>query len=114
MARSSRRQFVLIGPPLADPRDAAAQPLGSLRDILTSFARFNTAPDGSTSANQPTLRLHGPGMVIELATAANPVTQAMASVHDESIAWPVLERACKSLGWRLMDMESGRVMAFAG
>jgi hypothetical protein len=112
MSRSKRRQFVLIGPPLADARDAAAKPLGSLREIEKSLASFNTATDGVDTTNQPTIRLHGPGMVIELSTATNPATQAMASVNDESIAWPVLEKLCKALSWRLMDMESGRVMVF--
>jgi hypothetical protein len=112
MSRSKRRLFVLIGPPTGDSREAGAKPLGRIRDIERELGRFNTAGDGSPHAGQPTIRLHGPGMVVELSTANDPATQAMVSVNDEQMAWPVLERMCRGLHYRLMDPESGRVMAF--
>jgi hypothetical protein len=56
------------------------------------------------------LRFYGPGMIVEVATSAEPVAQAMINVNDEPIAWPVLSRLCQAMKWRLMDVESGRVM----
>lgn len=104
---------MLIGPPVAqDVYASESRPLGRLREVRETLAAFNTSEDGSGSEHAPTLRLHGPGLTLEVATSADPVTQAMASINDESIAWPVLERICRSLRWRLMDMESGRVMAW--
>ena len=47
-------------------------------------------------------------MMILMATTQPKVLQLMANLTDEEIALPVLLRACKSLGWSMMDMESGR------
>lgn len=74
-----------------------------------ALARFNTGPDGSPAGGTGLERLHGPGFVLEVSTSVEPVTQALASINDEDAALPVLMRACKALGWRLMDLESGRV-----
>ena len=112
MSRSKRRLFILIGPPTGDAREPGAKPLGRIKDLERELGQYNTSTDGTPTAGQPTIRLHGPGMVIEVATANEPATQAMASVNDEQMAWPVLERMCKATGFRLMDPESGRIMAF--
>lgn len=104
MARKSR-QFVLMG---AEQKGAAA-PLGSLREVRDKLARFNTASDG-TPPGVGIERLHGPGYVVELPTSVEPVTQAIASVNDEDTAFPVLLKMCKTLGWRMMDIDSGRVL----
>jgi predicted dinucleotide-binding enzyme len=53
--------------------------------------------------------LHGPGMIVELATAQDPVQQAMVTVTDDDIAWPVLSRLCKAVGWKMVDVETGRM-----
>jgi len=92
-------------------RDTKGSPeaLGTLREVRAVLAGYNTAPDGSRSETLGIERLHGPGMVLELPNAADTVQQAMASVNDEDIAFPVLMKLCKARGWRLMDMESGRV-----
>jgi hypothetical protein len=113
MSRSKRRLFVLIGAPTGEARESGAKPLGRIKDVERSLARFNTSGDGTPVSGQPTMRLHGPGMVVEMALANDPATQAMISVNDEQMAWPVLERMCKATGFRLMDPDSGRVMAFS-
>ncbi len=87
----------------------ASVPLGSLREVRATLARFNTASDGSPPG-AGLERLHGPGFVVELPTSIEPVTQAIASVNDEDTAFPVLLKMCKTLGWRMMDIDSGRVL----
>jgi hypothetical protein len=45
--------------------------------------------------------------VIELPTSVDPVTQGMVSVNDEDVALPVLFRICRTLKWRMTDLETG-------
>jgi len=105
-----KKQIVLIKP--ADPaaRNTAAglKPLGSLKQVREALADFNTAPDGG-KARLGTEVLHGPGIVLEISTGQDEINQAMVTVLDDDIAWPVLSRICKSLGWKMMDIESGRI-----
>lgn len=85
-------------------------PLGTPQEIRDTLARYNTAPDGSPrSASLGTEILHGPGLIIELPTNQTEVAQALVTVTDDDIAWPVLSRLCKAAGWKMVDVESGRV-----
>ncbi len=104
MARK-RRQLVVMG---AEHKGGPA-PLGQLRELKEMLASYNTAPDGGRSDTLGVERLHGPGMVVELPTGVEVVQQAIASLNDEDIAFPVLFKLCKNKGWRLMDLESGRM-----
>lgn len=101
------RQLVLMrqGPPGAMP------PLGTLREVRTKLAAYNTAPDGGPGKAGGTEILYGPGLVIEVPTTLDSVTQAIVTMQDEDIAWPVLARLCKALGWTMMDMETGRMFS---
>ncbi len=111
MSRAKRRQFVLLGPPTGSPQSPEARPLGSLRDVREVLAGFNTSTDGGAATDSSgTERLYGPGMTVDISLGCEPVTQAIASVNDEATAWPVLSRLCQSRQWRLMDIESGRIM----
>jgi hypothetical protein len=49
-------------------------------------------------------------MIVELpmGEAKDDVAQAMVTVTDEEIAMPVLLRMCKTLGWAMVDIETGR------
>lgn len=105
MARSKRRQIVFMRP----GDGGALTPLGSRKEVEDALARFNTARDGSEPKGMGTLMLYGPGMTVELPTSFDTVSQLMASVNDEDIAWPVLVRMCRDLQWQMMDVESGRV-----
>ncbi len=87
-------------------RAGQPQPLGSLRDLRATFARFNTAGDGTPPGVLE--RLFGPGMVIELPTGQDVVNQAIVTTNDEDTSFPVLMKMCKTLGWSMLDMESGR------
>lgn len=85
-------------------------PLGTPKEVREILAQYNTAPDGSPrSSSLGTEVLHGPGLVVELATNTSEVQQALVTVTDDDIAWPVLSRLCKAAGWKMMDVESGRV-----
>lgn len=107
MAR--KRQLVLMkSRPASDKGAPEMEPLGSPEEVLKALSRFNTAPDGSPGSAVGTQTLYGPGMMILMATTQPKVLQLMATLTDEEIALPVLMRACKSLGWAMTDMESGR------
>jgi hypothetical protein len=47
-------------------------------------------------------------MMVEIPTTTDSVAQAMVTMTDDEIAWPVLERACRALKWKLVDLETGR------
>lgn len=109
MARR-KRQLVLMGAVTAESSSGGSgmPPLGSLKEVFKLLADFNTCTDGSPDKGTGTRLLHGPGFVIEVATALDPVSQGIITINDEDIALPVLFRLCRSVGWRMMDMESGR------
>lgn len=103
MAR--KRQIVLMRPGGAP---GESEPLGSLREVLKALSLFNTAPDGSVRKMAAMEVAHGPGMVVEMPALTPQVTQAMVTVTDEEIAFPVLSRLCRGNGWTMVDLETGR------
>lgn len=96
---------MILGPDVK----GAASPLGTLKSVRETLAGYNTASDGSGKESMGLERLYGPGMVVEVPTSQDPVNQAVASLNDDDLAMPVLFRVCKAKGWRLMDVESGRM-----
>ena len=104
----ARKRQIVVSRAKAGAGAGEIEPLGSPDEVLKALARFNTAPDGSTGTAVGTMTLHGPGMMVLMATTQPKVLQLMATLTDEEIAMPVLMRASKSLGWVLTDMESGR------
>lgn len=100
----AKRQIVLTTGETENPEAS----LGDLREVLGALSKFNTAPDGSASPGAPTAILHGPGLVIEIPTAMDEIRQALVTLIDEDIAWPVLTRLCRALSWRMMDPNTGR------
>jgi hypothetical protein len=87
----------------------AAPPLGSRGVVRDSLANYNTAPDGAPPrTGAGTEILYGPGMIVELPLSQDTIMQAMVTVNDEDTAMPVLLRACRALGWAMVDLESGR------
>jgi hypothetical protein len=92
---------------LALMKGGAPGPLGTYREIRDALARFNTAPDGS-KASLGLHRLHAPGFVLEIPAAADEIQQAMVTMNEEEIAWPVLQRICENLKWKMVDLETGR------
>lgn len=102
---AAKRQLVLIGPD-ADTGELA--PLGSIDRVTAALADYNVAPDGSTRAGSAMAVLYGPGLVIEMPTGAESITQLLVTLIEEDNAWPVLMRLCSGLGWNMMDPESGR------
>lgn len=105
MARR-KRQLVLTG--AAPTSGSGLVPLGSLKQVINILSDFNTGIDGSADKGTGVRLLHGPGFVVELPTSLDPVSQGLVTINDEDIAMGVLFRICKTLGWRMTDMETGR------
>lgn len=98
------RQLVIFKP--AQPGASKQVPLGTRSDLIRALRDFNTAPDGSGD----TSLAHGPGFIVQfpLVDPKDDINQALISVTEDDAAWPVLSRLCKTLGWSLIDPESGR------
>ena len=54
--------------------------------------------------------LYGPGIIVQMPMVGpdDPVAQVMVTLDEEDMAWPVLTRLCRRLGWKMLDPESGR------
>jgi len=87
--------------------------LGTKRDALRALERFNTRPDGSAEGFS---EAHGPGIRVSLPMVddRDEVNQLLVGIVEEEIAWPVLERLTRELGWSLMDPETGRTFGGGG
>lgn len=109
MSKSKRRLLVLINP--KDPADLMAgnNPLGDAESFTEAMAPYNTAPDSPMKPGSPTRTLYGPGMTVEYATGNPVINQAMVSVNEVDVAFPVLSRLCRTLGWKMQDTDSGQV-----
>ena len=85
------------------------KPLGTRPEIKDALARFNTSPDGAPrAASAGTEIYHGPGLVVEIPTGTETVTQAMVTMTEDEIAFPVLRRLCAAQKWKIVDLETGR------
>ena len=84
-------------------------PLGRYNEILEQLSGFNTGPDGSSRPESFGV-LYGPGLIVQMPMVGpdDLVMQVAISMNEEEIAWPVLMRICKELGWKMMDPSSGR------
>ncbi|MEM8756532.1 MAG: hypothetical protein AAGF47_01965 [Planctomycetota bacterium] len=102
------RQLILFKPADADDPAAGMDPLGSPRRVTSELEPFNTAPDGSKGAALGSTTLYGPGLAIDLPTSADEVMQLLVRVDDEESAWLVLARLCQSMGWKMMEPETGQ------
>lgn len=106
MARN--RQLVLSLPAEGGQKvTGELQSMGTIEEVKETFSRFNTAEDGSPSRTGMVI-LYGPGYVVEIPAFGEEVRQAMVTVKDEDIAFPVLWRLCKKCGWKMMDPETGQ------
>jgi len=106
---AKRRQLVLLNP-VEDDRGIATgelHPLGTLDEVTDRLSRFNTASDGARHGQTGTEMLHGPGLIVEIPTAADQITQLMVHVKDEELAFTVLWRMCRANGWKIVDAETG-------
>lgn len=81
--------------------------LGRLEEVQGLLKQFNCANDGSASASNV---VYGPGVVLQMPMVDrdDPVNQILVSLVEDSVAWPVLTRICRVLGWKMMDPSSGR------
>lgn len=83
--------------------------LGTYRQVLRQLEPYNTGPDGSKNPENIGV-LYGPGLTVQMPMVGpdDPVMQVAVSLTEEDIAFPVLSRICRGLGWKLMDPTSGR------
>ena len=102
---AKKRQIILTR---TEGAGGGMAPLGSVREVLDALAAFNTAPDGGPTKSAGTHFLHGPGFVAEIPSTQPIVAQAIVTMTDEDMAWPVLMRLTKRLGWTMVDLETGR------
>ncbi|MEC9372371.1 MAG: hypothetical protein VYC34_00940 [Planctomycetota bacterium] len=102
------RQILLVGPARGDGDSSESEPLGTKREVLKALSKRNTAPDGSKDGFGVA---YGPGIRVELPFVddRDDVMQVMVAIIEEELAWPVLQRLCKEMRWRLLDPTSGRV-----
>lgn len=100
-----KRQIILMRPPAA-PGDPL-EPIGTRREVRDLLERFNTCTDGKARATG-TEPLFGPGFTVEIPAGIDPIVQAIATIDEADIAWPVLSRICRASGWKMVDPESGR------
>ena len=102
------RQVVLMK---SGPDEGTMLPLGSLDEVRQRLGAFNTAPDGDPRSDEAGMAtLHGPGMVVEFPLNIDPVTQAMVTLVEEDMAWPVLMKLCQTTRWSMMDLDTGRTL----
>jgi len=82
--------------------------LGRLSEIERKLISYNCGSDGSHSGMKI---LYGPGLSMQMPMVDrdDPVMQIMVSLNDETIAWSVLERICRTLDWKMMDPKTGSV-----
>jgi len=94
--------------PSARPSAANMVSLGSRREVERVLSPFNCAGDGSAASYGV---LYGPGITVQLPMVddRDPVVQLLVTLTDEAIAWPVLERVCRTLEWKMMDPKSGSI-----
>lgn len=81
--------------------------LGRYEEVVKLLTQFNCSADGSPLG--PNV-LYGPGVILQMPMADrdDPVNQILVSLVEDSVAWPVLTRICRVLGWKMMDPSSGR------
>lgn len=91
------------------PSLLASAPLGTFREVVSALSGYNTGADGSNKAECFGV-LYGPGFTVQLPMVGSddPVGQLLVSFQEEDVAWPVLTRICRGLGWKMMDPKTGR------
>ncbi len=99
------RQLVVM----SDPSKARGQPLGTQREIMRTLSAYNTAPDGSPETRSLAF---GPGFIAQFPMHGDEreeVKQFLVAINESDVAWPVLARLRRELGWAMMDPDSGKV-----
>ena len=113
MSRSRQLLLVkILDIEMDDPDDTASTmlnsvPLGTSRQVTEMLADANISTDGAPDTIGV---LYGPGIIVQMPMVGpdDPVAQVMVTLDEEDMAWPVLTRLCRRLGWKMLDPESGR------
>jgi hypothetical protein len=96
----ARQQFVILSAEAGG--GSGLPPIGRRSEIIARLRDLNTGPSREGESV-----LHGPGIRIEFADE-DPVRQMLLTVVEEEIAWPVILRIGRAMGWKLLDPTSGR------
>ena len=98
----ANRQLVILStdPP---PAGGGMAPLGTRREIIERLAPLNVSPDQEGSAF-----LYGPGFVIQLPPDGAPITQMLLGINEDEIAWHVIMRIVREIGWKMLDPSTGQ------
>ena len=102
MSTVTTRQFVILS---LDPANGAS--LGRRAEIYEKLARLNTMPEREGEDV-----VHGPGINIQFPPGDDP-EQLLLTIVEEEIAWQVMPRVLKELGWKLLDPTTGRELGAA-
>lgn len=101
------RQLVVM----SDPATAKGKALGTQRDLMRTLAGYNTSPDGSAETRALAF---GPGFIAQFPMSGDDrdeVKQFLVAINESDVAWPVLSRLRRELGWAMMDPDSGKVFS---
>lgn len=103
------RQLVVM----PDPAEGKGRPLGTQREVMRTLAQYNTAPDGSADTRSLAF---GPGFIAQFPMSGDDndeIKQFLVAINESDVAWPVLARLRRELGWSMMDPDSGKVFTRA-
>lgn len=96
----ARQQFVILS--AESGHGEGLPPIGTRAELIERLAGLNTGPSRAGESV-----LHGPGIRIEFADE-DPIRQMLLTIVEEEIAWPVILRIGRAMGWKLLDPTSGR------
>ena len=100
------KQFVILSEHQRDGEPLP--PIGPRDEIVRRLSTLNTMPEREGEEV-----LYGPGISIEMPPGVDPVNQMLMTIVEEEIAWQVIARLVKELGYLnrklsfLLDKETG-------
>jgi hypothetical protein len=100
----SSKQFVIQNQIESSANGLA--PLGDRNELLQRLSHFNTAPDHEGGDT-----LYGPGIVLDLPPADEPLNQILLTVTEEEIGWLVIIKLLKEFRWSLIDTTTGNTLS---
>jgi hypothetical protein len=97
------KQFVILSEAQCDGEPLP--PIGAREEIVRRLSTLNTMPEREGEDV-----LYGPGISIELPPGVDPINQMLMTIVEEEIAWQVIARLVRELGWKVLDPMTGRVL----
>lgn len=98
------KQFVIQNQSDSNANGLAS--LGERDELLAQLSQFNTAPDREGGDT-----LYGPGIILDLPPAGEPINQLLLTVTEEEIGWLVIMKLLKKFGWSIVDTTTGNTLS---